>query len=207
MNNNLFVFIVSLLTFTLWIFIGFFLDIWNEEKALSNQSIVNTENTKIIQPIVSSDNTTSNQVVNPTESESTNSWEYSEKIDEMDWTKTYSASIKSTNNIDLSSPYQWDNIAYLSLMKTWDNLVKVVFSVDKWIINYYNKQARIKFDNEENLNIDLEWRDNGNLNTVILWFSDDLLMKLKKSKKIMIDLEYHKDGNKVAKFNTDWLKF
>ena len=133
-------------------------------------------------------------------------WHYYDTEDEMDGTKDYFASLTSDNTIDLSYPYTWGN-ARIVIRKNGNNKLDIMFIIDSWIILDYNNTARIKFDDEQPMNVNIYWTSDWSSDVVFLWKEQHILSKLKKSKKVMIEVEFHEDGRKVAKFSTEWLKW
>ena len=136
-------------------------------------------------------------------------WQYRVDDDKMAGEKSYFASVISQNSINLKFPYEGGTLAKLTVRKgsrsQYGNGVRDVISID-----VINGQAvclgqkcvsRIKFDNHLE-KFTLRTPRDGSSETLGIFEVSYFASKLKKSKKVFLELEIYKGGNQIFEFDT-----
>ncbi|TWP30528.1 hypothetical protein ETU08_01850 [Apibacter muscae] len=137
--------------------------------------------------------------------DSLNSWLYEDEVDKMG-DSIYYAQLKSAENLNLDFPYE---NSYASLnIRNKQGKNDVIFSVTEGQIKGYvydGGTARIRFDNEKPFNIGYVGSSDGSSEVIFLQTPNKIIDKLKKSKRMVIEVEFYNNGNKQIEFNTEGL--
>lgn len=126
-------------------------------------------------------------------------WEYSEYKDEMRGTLHKTATRTSTNAVNFTSPYEGNQHGTITVVDT-----NVFFSIEKGQIKCgENCNVLAKFDDDEAINFFAH--DNGDNSTTIT-LGSGFLDKLKKSKKLQLEINVYQNGFPVFTFDVSGFK-
>lgn len=164
----------------------------------------------IIGAIVSDDESAETPVVQKEQAapEAKSKWKYSEKIDEMDHSKTEYAKLISDNKLEFEFPYNGGSTFTFWLRKT-NGKYDLLLSVDKgqFLSNLLDSEKlRIKFDEGEAFKWNYADANDGSVDVIFPEYSDDFLEALKKSKTMLIEAPFAFAGRQVIRFKTENLK-
>lgn len=135
-------------------------------------------------------------------------WGYTEKVNEMDDTKTYYAMLKSENKIDFEFPYDGGSTFQFTVRKT-NGRYEFVLNVSKgqFMTNILDEEKlRIRFDDNQVFNWNYSNAADASTDVIFPEYSDDFLAHLKASKMMMIEAPFAFAGRKVIRFKTENLK-
>lgn len=175
-----------------------------------NQDVVTNNIAEIDNNIVETDETQSNEVA---EAPIVPNWVYSESVDEMRGTTTYTAITTSRNNVHLDSPY--DGGTDLSIVirnsdELGNELLLVTNNGQLWC-EYSNCSMTVKFDEGSIEEYAISRATGGSSDVMFLSNSEnDFISKLKASKQTMIEVGFFNNGNKQFTLDTehlDWQHF
>lgn len=137
----------------------------------------------------------------------TENWTYD--IDEVgiDKTKSIYAINRSINSLDLKFPYNGSNHGSLVIRKM-KNKIEILLSIDKGQIigEIYNIKGKIKFDNSNSFSFTANKSNDGSSNIVFIKNPSAILEKIRKSKKMLVEVELYNNGIQVIEFNIDGFK-
>jgi hypothetical protein len=134
-------------------------------------------------------------------------WSYHEEVDRMTGSKVYSAQVMSSTRKEFSFPYQGGSNFFL-ILKFENGKNKVVLKVSKGqLVPSYTGETsyRIKFDEEQPINVSPSGTGSGIHNQVFLGSESEIIEKLKSAKKVLIEAECYKAGMVVLDFNVEGL--
>lgn len=142
--------------------------------------------------------------------EKTENWEYSETIDEMSKEKSYHAEIKSPTKVNFDFPYEGGSTFDLEITK--GNKVQIIgLHVSKGqfmtSIRGDEEEMRIKFDDEQPMNVKYHSPSDGSSDRIYLDSADEIIAKLKTAKKLVIEPEFYQAGTKQIEFNVEGFKW
>jgi hypothetical protein len=127
-------------------------------------------------------------------------WEYKESEDKMDNSKSYFATVTSTNEINFSFPYDGGSSFDLTVRnKKKQN--EVILIVSKGQFSGSSKTCRVKYDDESVVNYDYEGTSDYNSNVIFFNNPKKFITSLKKAKKLMIECPFFQEGRKVIEFD------
>lgn len=135
-----------------------------------------------------------------TKAQVTSSWIYSDKIDEMSSKKVYYAEISNTDSDRYTS-----RITLRNKNNSNDVLLYIKDAVINANVNGVN--MRIKFDNETPSRYYGSLADDGSYDVVFIHPTANFIKKVKKAKKIIIEIEIYNGGTNVLHFDVDGLKW
>lgn len=136
-----------------------------------------------------------------------NTWEYRKETNPMgDEQKFYSVS--STDLVYLDFPYEGGSSGTITIRKKNGRIDAIMFLISQGQIhtevegNYF----RIRFDEEKPVNWSMSESATGSSD--IMFFDNEtaLLNKIKKSKKVTLEVPFYNNGNQHFVFNTENLK-
>lgn len=201
---------ISVLTWIAAIFIGFMVlsavmagmsDNPNQD-TVSNNKVAEIDNN-----IMEAGDTKSNEVA---EAPIVPNWMYSESVDEMRGTTTYTAITTSRNNVHLSSPYTGGtdlSIVIRHSDELGNELLFVTNNGQLWC-EYRNCSIAVKFDGKSVEEHAVSRAVGGSSDVMFLDASeDDFINKLKSSKQTMIEIGFFNNGNQQFTLDTenlDW---
>jgi hypothetical protein len=139
-------------------------------------------------------------------------WQYIEKMDEMRNKMTYVAYKFSSNSVDLPAPYEKDTQASIAIRRHSQFGDGVLFNLHGGHFKCNRVcNIAIKFDSDKVENYSfLKLPDNPGV--LFLFEKDDnkfnnFVLKLKESKKLIVELPIYSVGKKQFTFNTEGLKW
>lgn len=135
-------------------------------------------------------------------------WEYSNTTDEMG-EKTEIARLYSSNEINLDFPYNGGSQSKLVLMKRPNGTLEILYNIDKGQINtdYDGTYFRVKFDDQPVQKWSMSEASDNSSNNMFFNNEKSFIDKLKKSKKLVVEIPFYQNGNQQVVFNTENLKF
>lgn len=136
-----------------------------------------------------------------------NTWEYRTETNSMgDEQKFYSVS--STDLVYLDFPYEGGSSGTITIRKKNGRIDAIMFLVSQGQIHteYEGNYFRIRFDEEKPVNWSMSESATGSSD--IMFFDNEtaLLNKIKKSKKVALEVPFYQNGCKHFVFNTENLK-
>ncbi|OPC54798.1 hypothetical protein DSC47_08975 [Elizabethkingia miricola] len=142
-------------------------------------------------------------------SEKKENWSYSDSEDKMEGTKQYFASSVSTNQVEFQFPYNGgSNLEIMVRNLSKKNEVLLQVSKGQFMTSFDgSSKAKVKFDSHTPESFSYNSAADGSHDVIFLNNSKTFLDKLKKSKKVMIELTFFNEGKTVFEFNTEGLKW
>ena len=139
-------------------------------------------------------------------------WEYGESDkDKLDNTTYKYSSCSSKNKVELKFPYSGGSTVEIFLRNGFKkNGNEVILEVDKgqFMSSYDgNKKIRMKFDENPPTEYSFLNEGTGQSTTIFLDHSNSIIEKLKKSKKLIIEVEFYNNGTSQFEFDVDGLKW
>lgn len=136
-------------------------------------------------------------------------WSYSEDEDKMEGTKQFFASTTSTNIIEFEFPYNGGsnlNIIIRNLGK--ENDAVLTISKGQFLTSFSDSQSfKVKFDDEKTSTFYFNSASDGSSDVVFISNSSKFISKIKKAKKVMIEIPFYDSGDKVFEFNVEGLEW
>lgn len=153
------------------------------------------------------ENATSNAKIN--EKGVKENWEYSEDENKMDGTKQYFAQTTSTNQVDFAFPYDGGSNMDIIVRKTGKaSEVLLLISKGQFMGSIGgSSKAKVKFDDQSPVSYSYESAGDGSGDVIFLNNATNFISKLKDSKKVMIELTFFNEGNKILEFDTEGLEW
>jgi len=146
---------------------------------------------------------------NSVKEEPKSNWAYTQDIDKMTNDKRYFASCISTNEIEFDFPYNGGS-SFTLIVRQMGKGNEIVLKVSKGQFMSSigsSEYIRAKFDNEQPLSFSYNSAADGSDNIIFLDNSDKFLLKLKNSKKILLEAPFFSAGRQHIEFNVDGLKW
>lgn len=169
-----------------------------DQDAVSNNNVSEIDNN-----IVETNDTQSNEVA---EAPIVPNWVYSESVDEMRGTTTYTAITTSRNNVHLDSPYDGGtdlSIVIRNTAELGNELLLVTNNGQLWC-EYSNCFMTVKFDEGSIEEYAISRATGGSSDVMFLSDSEnDFISKLKASKQTMIEVGFFNNGNKQFTLDTE----
>lgn len=135
-------------------------------------------------------------------------WEYSKTHDKMENSTIYYAECYSDNRILFDFPYNQEGGSYFTLIVRKMKKNEVLITVSKGqFLSGYNRVVKLKFDNENTFNVGCSSSSDGSSETIFLSNSAKIISKLKKAKKVMIEVEFYDFGRQILEFTVKDLKW
>jgi hypothetical protein len=137
----------------------------------------------------------------------TGKWDYENETDPMTSTLTHRASLTANAPLSLEFPYG-EVSAHITLRKKRGN-TDVMFWVSKGQIEHdsYDAKIRARFDDAPSQIYKCNTAADGSTETVFIRSESDFIKKLKKSKKLLVEVEFYSNGVHIAEFDTEHLKW
>lgn len=138
--------------------------------------------------------------------ETASKWSYSERKDELRNANTYTARLRSENSQDFGFPYGNDNYLTMTVRKhpQWGRDVYFTIDNGQMMCDIYDCRYSISFDgNVEALTlVPPEDRDS---TTLFAKYGPAIIRKLKASDKVIVELQFYREGNRQFVFDTSGL--
>ncbi|ELW82113.1 zinc-ribbon domain protein [Acinetobacter sp. WC-743] len=138
-------------------------------------------------------------------------WEYLNKKDDMRDIETKFAFNESLNSVDFDFPYSGGSKLTLILRKNPKNRdVMLSISKGQFICGISDCEAQFKFDDNPIKSITMSESDTHKSDTLFVTFDkteDEIINKLKSSKKLVVEVKFYQEGAKQFTFdvsNLNW---
>lgn len=130
-------------------------------------------------------------------------WQYTDDVDQMTSKRRYFAMIYSTTWLSFKFPYDGGSEAYLTVRNMdSDNEILLTVTKGQFISSYdYSKSLRIRFDNDQPIEIYYTFPSDGSSNIIFLDSADQLIQKIKNAHSFIVEVEFYKEGNKLLQFS------
>lgn len=135
-------------------------------------------------------------------------WYYDEYKDEMTWYTTKIATAEAENTLYFDFPYQWWSTSYLTVRNMrWelDIILWVSPSQINWDYNYPTIKA--KFDDWTPINYSYNEPADYSSDKIFIRSENDFLNRLKKAKKLLLEVWFYQNWTKTIEFDVEWLKW
>ncbi len=135
-------------------------------------------------------------------------WNYKKSKDEMAGV-VYSAATRSKNSLNFSFPYQGAQRATLELRDHPRWGVSVILSVTRGQFNYADDEdcgVLVKFDDDINT-WSCRLASDGSRETLFLGSKFEFINEAKKSKRLLIEANFYRNGAKIIEFDVSKLKW
>ena len=132
-------------------------------------------------------------------------WYYSTDTDEMSGNNQYFAELISENQIEFEFPYSGGS-KFKIIVRNMENRNDVLLVVDKgqFMTSIQGSEnIKIKFDDISPEKYSYSSSSDGSQDVVFLSRANEIIKKLKTSKKVMIEASFFQAGRKVIHFNTE----
>lgn len=134
----------------------------------------------------------------------TSDWNYYDLDDKMSGNKAYYAAIESPENLDLKDPYSGKTTATLTIRKR-EGANNAYFEISQGQLidaNITGGRIRIKFDDKKPESFEVSGAKDLSSNILFINSPGVLISKLKKAKKIIIEVSIYDNGIHNVEFNT-----
>lgn len=144
-----------------------------------------------------------------TEKSDVPTWTYNTVKNEMG-ESTIMATIQSTNKVEFDFPYQGGSVGYLVIKKSPKGGLNIMYRVSNGQIDVdiiEGTDIRVKYDDETPKKYTMS--SSSDNSTDVLFFDGEasVLSKIKKSKKVVVEVPFFQNGNQQFTFNTENLKW
>ena len=135
-------------------------------------------------------------------------WEYSEEVDKMTSKKIKFASIIANNLLQFDFPYDGGSLASIFLRKK-DNKTDIFLTVSKGQFHggINGGYFRARFDDAPPKKYSFSEPSDGSSDMIFLSPENEIISKMKKSKKLIIEVEFYDNGSKQIEFDVDGLQW
>lgn len=136
-------------------------------------------------------------------------WSYSEKQDKMTSKTNKWATVDADELLQFASPYDGGVTASLVIRKK-DGL-DIMFRISKGQIitsvDDSENRCRIKFDDESPKSYGFTTAADYSSDVIFFTSTSTLLKKIKKAKKMIVEVQFYQEGNRQIEFNVEGLKW
>jgi hypothetical protein len=137
----------------------------------------------------------------------TSRWDYSQFEDEMGSGKVYTATIQSTNTINLDFPYNGEQHGLLTLREHPKHGKDVIFKIERGQLldSEYNDPVVVRFDSDKSLNFSSVGASDHSTETLFLRGNafSVFTTRLKTAKTVRIQTPIYQGGNQVFTFEVE----
>ncbi|MFC6267303.1 hypothetical protein [Frigoriflavimonas asaccharolytica] len=135
-------------------------------------------------------------------SEASTKWQFQEDVDKMTSKTVKYASIDANEVLEFEFPYNGGSIPSLTIRKK-DGVNDIYLKVSKGQFNssYDGGNLRIKFDDEQPKKFSFSGASDNSMDIVFINSTKTIISKLKKSKKIIIEVEFYNEGVRQMEFD------
>ncbi len=146
--------------------------------------------------------------VEPKKQEEQTNWIYAENEDKMTSKKIYNAYIEAKEDLSFSFPYNWGSTPSI-VLRNKDGVNDMMLKVTKWqfMTGVYGGNVRIRFDAEQPIKVNFTNTSDGSNDTIFIESTNNMISRMKKSKKIIVEAEFYNEGNRLMEFEVAWLKW
>jgi len=130
-------------------------------------------------------------------------WQYADDVDQMTSRKRYFSMIYSMTWLSFKFPYNGGSEAWLTVRNMdGDNEILLNVTKGQFISSYdYSKSLRIRFDNEQPIDVFYTSPSDGSITTIFLDSADQLIKRLKKAHSFIIEVQFYHEGNQLLSFS------
>jgi hypothetical protein len=148
--------------------------------------------------------TDANQTNEQTNEPKTN-WVYSEKINEMDDTKTFFAENKALEQMQFKFPYDGGTDAWILVRKGSNGLdIALIISKGQFLHNYGgNNYIKVRFDDNQAETYSYNAPADHSTTAIFIKNEAKFLKGLKSANQVIIQSEFFDEGTQIMKFNTE----
>jgi hypothetical protein len=132
-------------------------------------------------------------------------WRYGDSADKMTGKKTTTATIESSNSLDLSFPYQGKNFGNLMVRRHPSYGLDVAFSVDKGQIicrSYSGCSVTVRFDDKAPVKFNASEAADNDSKIIFLKDVSRFIASAKTAKSILIQPTLHQGGSPILEFRS-----
>lgn len=136
-------------------------------------------------------------------------WIYTEREDKMTSSKKYYAEIEANEVLRFNFPYDGGSIATLTLRSKGKSSQDIYLSVSKGQFKNDSDGGVIKIRFDDNVAKKYSYSNSSDGSTDIIFLDSvgSILDKIKKSKRMLIEVEFYQEGLRVIEFYTEGLKW
>lgn len=144
----------------------------------------------------------------PAPAQPSSPWKYEEQLDEMTGKNVAQAQVSSLNTIELEFPYNGGTKGFLILRKHPRYGNDVIFQVNKGQIQCSSSDCAImiKFDDAAPILVQANKAEDGSSDILFLSGYNNLVKKLKDSKKVVVEITFFRGGAQHFAFSVEQLK-
>jgi len=148
----------------------------------------------------------SSGIITDTLQSTEHSWEYFQDKDKMTSDVKYFASLEANDALYFDSPYDGGSIARF-VIRHKDGFGNVYLKISKGqFIVHTDTRFRIRFDNEKPRRYAVSNPTDGSSDVVFFEYYQ-LIDKIKKHKKMIVEAEFYQEGFRPIEFNIEGLKW
>lgn len=160
----------------------------HESKKSTTQNVAVTDTTKAETPVLS-----------PEEN-----WKYSATENKMDGDSTHFATVTADELLQFGFPYNGGSVATLTIRQKKDDL-NIMFRVTKGQI-ISEDRIRVKFDDSPAENWSISEAADYSSDVVFLNNEKTFLKRLRTASKLILEVEFYQEGNRIIEFDVSGLK-
>lgn len=135
-------------------------------------------------------------------------WEYHNKTDQMRGTSTRFAESTSTNKVNFGAPYSGGSYLELTLRERSKDGLNILFTISKGQFQCATGcKFFAKFDEGKIYEIAATGSSSGSVDTIFVEDEIPFLEALRRSKKLIVEMEFFQEGSNQFVFNTVGLKW
>lgn len=136
-------------------------------------------------------------------------WTYNEDEDKMEGTKQFFANCTSTNTADFEFPYDGGSTLDIHIRNLGEgNEALITVSKGQFMTSIGDSESlKAKFDDEKPMNFTYSSASDGSGDVIFINNSSKFISKIKKAKKVMLEVGFFNSGRKVLEFETEGLKW
>jgi hypothetical protein len=136
-------------------------------------------------------------------------WQYKQQEDKMGRGKIKTATIKSVNKVEFDFPYEGAQRATLQLRSHPEYGLDLILSIEKgqFVCGVYDCPVEIKFDDAKAEKYGGSLPDDNSSDTLFLTNQTFFVDSAKKSKKILIEASFYREGSVVFTFDSAGLEW
>ena len=136
------------------------------------------------------------------------SWEYRNKNDQMRGTPSRFAESTSTNKVNFAAPYAGGSTLELMLRERSQGGLNILFVISKGQFQCASGcKFFAKFDEGKIYEISATGSSSGSADSIFVEDEAPFLEALRRSKKLIVEMEFYQEGSKQFTFNTTGLKW
>ncbi len=135
-------------------------------------------------------------------------WQYRNDVDKMGDNYRF-AEVQSSDILEFGSPYSGGSVSTLVVRKKGSD-ISIMYSISNGQIVSANVvdggSVRVRFDNEEPRSYSISTSSDGSSDVFFFDSEEILLKKIKKANKMVLEVEFYREGLRQIEFNVEGLK-